>query len=134
MEELLQNNWLTIAVTCVQVLWGWLVWSLRKQFVSMEEHAEARKQQDDRMGGIENEIDSLTRRADMTERDVRAMVRAMPSIEKGMNDLGISVERLRGEVMGLRAEMSGQKDVMKAIERQLSLLMENELRGARDGD
>ena len=134
MEELLQNNWLTIAVTCVQVLWGWLVWSLRKQFVSMEEHAEARKQQDDRMGGIENEIDSLTSRADMTERDVRAMVRTMPPIEKGMNDLGISVERLRGEVVGLRAEMSGQKDVMKAIERQLSLLMENELRGARDGD
>lgn len=130
MEELLQNNWLTIAVTCVQVLWGWLVWSLRKQFVSAEAHAESRKRQDERMAGIENEIDALTRRADMAERDVRAM----PDVVQGMGKLGISVERLRGEVVGLRTEMSGQKDAMNAIERQLSLLMENELRGPRDGD
>jgi hypothetical protein len=129
MEQFLLDNWLSLAIVCIQAVWGWLLWSLRKQFISAEEHAESRKQIDARMDGIENKADALAHRVDMVEREVRAL----PATEKGMNDLGIAMERVRGELVGLRAEVAGQRDSMKAIERQLSLLMENELRGNRDG-
>ncbi|MDR1359477.1 MAG: DUF2730 domain-containing protein [Deltaproteobacteria bacterium] len=130
MEQFFLDNWLSVAVLAFQGLWGWLLWSLRKQFVSAEAHEEARRQHAGRMDGIEDEVGNLSRRVDLVERDAQSL----PALAQGMNDLGICLERLRGEVMGLRAEMAGQKDAMKAIERQMALLMENELRGARDGD
>ena len=128
METFLTDNWLSVAILCIQGVWSWVLWSMRKQFVSAETYDEARKQHGERMGVVENDVSVLVHRMDMVEREVRAL----PAIEKSMNDLGISVERVRGELAGLRAETTGVKDGMKGVERQLSLLMENELRGTRD--
>ena len=132
MEQFLLDNWLSLAIVCIQVIWGWLLWSLRKQFVSAEEHVESRKQIDVRMDGIENKIDALTHRVDMMERDVRSL----PTVAQKITELGISVERLRGEISGeimsIRSSQDGQRDTSRRIEHQLTLLMENELRGGRD--
>jgi hypothetical protein len=128
MEEFLQNNWLSLAIVCVQAVWGWILWSLRKQFVSLEEHEKSRMQHGERMGTLESGASVLSHRLDIVEHDINSLPTA-----QGISELTVSLERLRGEMMGVRAEMSGQRDSMKAIERQLALLMENELRGSRDG-
>ena len=114
MEEILQNNWLTIAVTCVQVLWGWLVWTLRKQFVSAEEHDEERKQTWKRLEEVESGVATLDHRLDMLERDVRSL----PEIAQRMDVLIIALEKLSGRFSVHDSIITGLREDLNRIESQ----------------
>lgn len=127
MEEFIKDNWLNLAILAVQGLWGWLWWSLRKQFVSVETHEECRDKRGKRMGEVENGMATLAHRLEIVEREVKAL----PTVQ-GINMLNVELEKLRGEMQGFRAEMRGQRDFMQRTERQISLLIENELKGARE--
>lgn len=126
MEEFLKDNWLNLTILAVQGLWGWLWWSLRKQFVSVETYTECQDKRGKRLGENEAAIGALTHRLEIVERDVRAL----PTVQ-GINALNIELEKLRGEMQGFRGEMKGQRDFMQRTERQISLLLENELKGGR---
>lgn len=126
MEEFIVQNWLTLTTLLLQGLWGWLWWSLRKQFVSVETHTACQDRRGRRLGDAESGIAALAHRLEIVERDVKAL----PTVQ-GINDLSVALERLRGEMQGFRAEMAGQRDFMQRTERQITLLIENELKGAR---
>lgn len=126
MEDFIKENWLNLAILAAQGLWGWLWWSLRKQFVSVESHEECRDKRGKRLGEAESGIATLIHRLEIVERDVKAL----PTVQ-GINTLSVELEKLRGEMQGFRAEMKGQRDFMQRTERQISLLIENELKGAR---
>lgn len=126
MEEFLRENWMNLALFAVQGLWGWALWSLRKQFVSVETHAACQDKRGKLIEEAEGGIAALEHRLEIMERDVKAL----PTVQ-GINDLNVALERLRGEMQGFRAEMKGQRDFMQRTERQISLLIENELKGTR---
>ena len=126
MEEFLKDNWLNLVVLAVQGLWGWLWWSLRKQFVSVESHTACQDKRGKRLGEAEGSIAALVHRLEIVERDVKAL----PTVQ-GINTLTVELEKLRGEMQGYRADMQGQRDFMQRTERQITLLIENELKGAR---
>lgn len=126
MQEFLQENWLTLVVFAAQGLWGWLWWSLRKQFVSVETHASCQDNRGKRLGEAEGSIAALEHRLVIMERDVKTL----PTVH-GINQLSVELEKLRGDLQGFRAEMKGSRDFMQRTERQISLLIENELKGAR---
>ena len=126
MEEFLKNNWINLAILAAQGIWGWLWWSLRKQFVSVETHTACQNMLGKRLGKAENDIAALAHQLEIVGRDVMAL----PTVQ-GINDLCVALERVRGEMQGFRAEMSGQRDFMQRTERQITLLIENELNGAR---
>lgn len=126
MEEFIRQNWLTLATLILQGLWGWLWWSLRKQFVSVDTHNACQDKRGKRLGDLESGLGTLTHRLEIVERDVKAL----PTVQ-GINTLSVELEKLRGEMQGFRAEMKGQRDFMQRTERQISLLIENELKGAR---
>lgn len=126
MEEFIKDNWLSLAIVVVQVLWGWVLWSLKKQFVSVDAHGACQSTKRKRLGTLEVDLGGLSHRLDIVERDVKAL----PTVQ-GINLLSIELEKVRGELVGFRSEMTGQREFMKRTERQISLLIENELRGAR---
>ena len=126
MEEFIKQDWLTLATLILQGLWGWLWWSLRKQFVSVDAHNACQDKRGKRLGDAESNLASITHRLEVVERDMKAL----PTVQ-GINTLSVELERLRGEMQGFRAEMKGQRDFMQRTERQISLLIENELKGAR---
>lgn len=126
MQEFIQQNWLTLLALAVQVLWGWVWWSLRKQFVSVDAHTACQDKRGKRLEEVEGGIAALVHRLEIVERDVKAL----PTVQ-GINTLSVELEKLRGEMQGFRAEMKGQRDFMQRTERQISLLIENELKGAR---
>lgn len=126
MEDFIRNNWLTLLLLSVQGLWGWALWALRKQFVSTESHAACQDKRSKRFVEAESCIAGLAHRLEIVERDIRTL----PTVQ-GINLLSVELEKVRGELVGFRAEMQGQRDFMKRTEHQITLLIENELKGAR---
>ena len=126
MEDFIRENWLTLAVLIAQGLWGWALWSLRKQFVTVETHAACQDKRGKLIDEAGDGIAALEHQVEIMERDVKAL----PTVQ-GINTLSVELERLRGEMQGFRAEMAGQRDFMQRTERQITLLIENELKGAR---
>lgn len=126
MEDFIRDNWLTLLLLSVQGLWGWALWALRKQFVSTENHAACQDKRGKRFVEAETCIASLAHRLEIVERDVKAL----PTVQ-GINTLMVELEKVRGEMQGYRADMQNQRDLMQRTERQIALLIENELKGAR---
>lgn len=127
MEEFIKDNLLSIVLFAIQGLWGWAWWSLRKQFVSVDTHTDCQEKRGKRLGELEGEIIALEHRLEIVEREVKAL----PTVQ-GINTLTVELEKLRGEMQGFRAEMQGQRDFMKRTERQITLLIDNELRVNRN--
>lgn len=126
-EEFLRDNWLSVAAFLVNGVWAWAWWSLRKQFVTVESHGRCQQERGARFTAVEARMEALAHRLDLVERDVKGL----PTVQ-GISNLNVELEKVRGELQGFRGEMAGQRDFMKRMERQLGLLVENELRGARN--
>ncbi len=80
---------------------GWLVWSLRKEFVRRDEHEDHKAAIERRIGKIE---------ADLT---------GMPSDDE-TKELLLAIESMRGNMKALDARMSGQYDILRRVEVQLN--------------
>jgi len=125
MNEFLLRWGILIAFLAVQGVWGWVLWSLKKQFVPAEKLTEYQEKKGKRIGSVETDVNTLKHRMDSVE----AAIKALPTVQ-GIHDLTVELERARGEMRGLSAEMTAARDSMKSAERQMMLLLEHALRGS----
>lgn len=102
--EYFKEHW-AILVAIVQVVMGWLLWSLRKEFVTGKDCAACRS---------------------VCRKEVAAAMEKLPSI-KSMADLATELEGLRGDVKAQAADIRGLSEVLKRVEHPLGLLLEHQL-------
>ena len=109
----------SVALVLLQGLLVWILWSLRKQFVSRSHcdkrcagHKDARAELEKRQAAIEQ------------AQAVAPTARDMAAITHQLGDMA-------GDIKALRAITEAQADAMKRIEHPLNLLLQHELHGGR---
>jgi hypothetical protein len=108
--EYLKEHW-PILVAIVQVVMGWLLWSLRKEFVTGRDCSACRS---------------------TCRKEVAEDMQKLPSI-KSIADLAKEMEGLRGDLKAQAADIRGLSEVLKRVEHPLDLLLEHQLaEGRRD--
>lgn len=93
--------WGWVLAIALQLLMGWVIWSLKSAFASKKE-----------LQAMELQIDEL--RLKIVE--VEGRMRNMPAAE-AMHELSNSIERLRGDLKTLGARLDGTKDLVERVER-----------------
>lgn len=105
-------RWAPLMLTVIQLLLGWGIWSMRKEFVRREE--------------------CMTRAGTLAQRvgQVETMIDGLPSA-KSWNKMQVAIEEVRGSNRVVLAKLEGQNELLKRIEHPMSLLMEHHLRGEK---
>ncbi|AGW12826.1 DUF2730 family protein [Megalodesulfovibrio gigas] len=98
------------ALLLVQALFGWAMWSLRKEFVRKDDHSLSCSSLAQRLVAVEQHLDR------------------MPTAEQ-WQQLQVAIEEMRGGHKVVLAKLEGQGEVLKRIEHPVHLLMEHHLRG-----
>lgn len=97
----------------------WILWSLRKQYVSRDHCDKQCRDHADAQAVIEK------RQAVMEQAQAMAPTgRDMASIREQLGDMA-------GDIKALRVTTEAQADAMKRIERPLNLLLEHEIHGGK---
>ena len=78
------------------------------------------------IGAVEADVAALKHRLDSVE----GAVKALPT-ERSIYELIVEIEKARGEMRGVTAQMHGTRDLMRSTEQQILLLIRNELMEAR---
>jgi hypothetical protein len=112
-------NVASLLVLVLQGVMAWVVWSLRKQFMTRESC-------DGRCGQVEERQS----KADSRMTEMEAAQRSMPTA-KDINSLNGKLGGIEGEIKALLATVRGQADTMRRIEHPLNLLLEHHLNGER---
>ncbi len=120
LEDIAQ--WSRIASVFIVLAQGvlvWILWSLRKQYVSRD-HCETQCQKHaEKRAAIEQ------RQARLEQTQANAPTgREMSAIKDQLGDMA-------GDIKALRVTTEAQSDAMKRIERPLNLLLEHEIHGGR---
>lgn len=80
---------------------GWLVWSLRKEFVRQDDHNNHKADVERRIAHLENELNG------------------MPTSDE-TKELLLAIENMRGNMRALEARVGGQYDILRRVEVQLN--------------
>ena len=113
MEKLLQY-W-PILVGVAQGIMLWVLWSMKKSFVTSDNCVACRK-------SCRKEV------AEAVEKDLKRL----PSND-ALGALATQLEGLRGDVKTQGADLRGLTELLKRVEHPLNLLMEHHLRDSRGG-
>ena len=110
------GKWSPLILGLLQVVGLWVIWSLRRQFMTREDCSQQCKKLADKQTAQEAKQAAL-----------EAAHQSMPSAE----DLERIQERLggiEGEMKGMSATLKGQAEIMVRIERPLNLLLEHHVK------
>lgn len=80
---------------------GWLVWSLRKEFVRQDDHIAHKADVERRIAQLESELNG------------------MPTGDE-TKELLLAIENMRGNMKALEARLSGQSEILRRVEVQLN--------------
>lgn len=112
-------RYLPVLVLVVQLLMGWVLWSLRKEFVAKKSCEECRE-------GISGNVAVLDKRMTRAE----GVVENMPNAEV-VHSLALLIEGLSGDVQALGKQVEGVKDLVERVERVVARHEEHLLNGGR---
>ena len=106
----------------VNLLFGWIAWSLRKKFVTREdcvlhrkEDALARERFSELMAAHENSMRELTLK-----------LKAVPD-QDCLHSIDLKLVRIEGEQSRLAEELRGMRDILERVENQTTLLMRDRM-------
>ena len=106
----------------VNLLFGWIAWSLRKKFVTREdctihrqEDAKARERFSDLMAAHESSMRELTLRLEV-----------MPDQDR-LHSIDLKLVRIEGEQSRLAEELRGMRNILERVENQTALLMRDRM-------
>ena len=114
-STLIQNlsTWFSLLQPVVVGLMAWGWWALKKTFVQQAEfaafQAELEKKREER--GLE--ITALAQAQHVVSQAVTTMPKS-----KDMSDLLLSLEQMKGQLMGLQKESEGQREMLKIVRQQ----------------
>ena len=110
----------------VNLLFGWIAWSLRKKFVTREdctihrqEDAKARERFSDLMAAHESSMRELTLRLEV-----------MPDQDR-LHSIDLKLVRIEGEQSRLAEELRGMRNILERVENQTALLMRDRMEGKK---
>ena len=106
-----------VAVLVLQLLIGWVMWSMRKKFVTADDLKQCRRECDGRTADVE-------KRAGEIEID---LAKRLPR-DGEVASLQVNIEKLRGEQKALTEAIHGLNEAINRVERPLNLLMEHHLK------
>ncbi len=140
MEAILK--WWPVAMFVFQGLFGWLMWSLARKFVTREHCEATRAKRDEARARCDEAITNKVAGVDGRVCAAHAAIADAPSSSEiedltgEMRTLSIKVaaqgeglERVRGDVREVKAMVGGVRDVLVRLEKQNDLLMEHHIRG-----
>lgn len=110
MEELWR--YLPALILLVQVIMGWALWSLRKEFVTIRDCDECRS-------SIIRDVNTLER-----------CVTGMPDTQT-VHDLALAMERFSGDVRTLQQRVEGSVEILERVERVVARHEDHLLNGGR---
>lgn len=112
-------KWYPLILIVISALSAYALLWMRGQFVSKEEFNAVA----DAVGkaATHSDVENLTTRVIELEKKV-------PDT-KALTDLALRAEKLQGQIDTLEAQLEGFSSLMKRVETQVHLLLENELRG-----
>lgn len=112
-------RFLTVLILIANIVMGWLLWGLRKEFMTRDactkrcdQHAEERRKLETRQDALETSMRNMPTSGDMT----------------GIRERLGGIE---GDVKEVAATLKGQADLLTRLEKPLNLLMEHHLRENR---
>lgn len=109
----------SVAIVLAQGVLVWVLWSLRKQYVSRSHCDKQCKQAEEARARLERA------QAKIEQAQANAPTgREMASIKDQLGDMA-------GDIKALRVGAEAQADAMKRIERPLNLLLEHEIHGGK---
>lgn len=125
MENLIELSkafgWL--AAIGVNLLIGWIAWSLHKKFMiraDCEEHRQFDTEERERFA-------KLLAAHEQAVRELSMRVDQMPP-QGSVHDLEVRLERMDGEQKCLAEEISGLRGIMERVERQVELLFRGHMK------
>lgn len=92
-----------VLVTGVSTLLGWILWSMRKAYVTKEDCESCRTQMNNRLSGVEGDLENA------------------PS-SKEMQAVMLQLSNISGELKAANARAEGQAELLRSVSRQVSML------------
>ena len=112
-----------LAAIGVNLLIGWIAWSLHKKFMirsDCEEHRQVDTEERERFAKLLADHEQAVRELSMR-------VDQMPP-QGSVHDLEVRLERMDGEQKRLAEEISGLRGIMERVERQVDLLLRGHMK------
>ena len=104
-----------ILALVLQAVFAWLLWSLRREFMTRRECAKCHAETDDRMG-------ELAQRQAAVEMSMK-----MFPTRKELGEVRLEMESLRGDNAALRSEIKGLAELLARVEKPVALLVEHHI-------
>ncbi len=134
MEDLLWKI-LPFVVLLVQGLFAWVLWSLRRNFVSCDACAAARAENDKHQAEHRAEYDKRQAEYDkqlgcmaVEGKELRASLDSLPKA-KDMHELGREVEAVRGGLEAVRESIKSLGISIDRLDKPIQLLLEHHING-----
>lgn len=105
-----------LAALLVQAVFVWLVWSMRKAFVTAEKCAACQK-------ALSGQVEEMDKRQEVAE----VKMQGVPSYSD-LTEVLKELESVRGDIKEVRAFQEGQQQSLTRIEKQMDMLMDHHMR------
>lgn len=92
-----------VVVTTVSALLGWVLWSMRKTYVTHEQCESCRTTMNNRLSGLEGVLENAP-----SSKDMQAVV--------------VKLSDISGELKAANARAEGQAELLRSVSRQVSML------------
>ena len=99
-----------LVVLLVQGLLAWLMWSLRREYVSRADCGACHGKVDAQIAGVDTRVAGL-----------EGAVEAAPT-SKDMQTVMVQLAEISGELKAANARAEGQAELLKSVSRQVSML------------
>lgn len=99
-----------LVVLLVQGLLAWLMWSLRREYVSRADCGACHGKVDAQLAGVDTRVAGL-----------EGAVEAAPT-SKDMQTVMVQLAEISGELKAANARAEGQAELLKSVSRQVSML------------
>ena len=99
----------------LQAVFAWLLWSLRREFMTRRECAKCHAGTDERIG-------KLTEKQAAVEKSLETYPTG-----KELGEVRLEMESLRGDNAALRSEIKGLAELLARVEKPVALLVEHHI-------
>lgn len=115
--------WSWLVAIVVNALFAWIVWSLRRKFVTRDDYEADRAKLRAAQASLAREHESVL----ASQAALTAAINNLPTA-KDMHDISLSIAEMRGGMLVLAEKMDGQAELQVRVENQLNLLMRGHMR------
>ena len=106
----------------VNLLFGWIAWSLRKKFVTREDCSQHRKED----AQTRERFSELMAAHENSMRELTLKLKAVPDQER-LHGIDLKLVRIEGEQSRLAEELRGMRGILERVENQTTLMMRDRM-------